>query len=106
MNRTITNHFSISILFMQQLNNQNEKNIIIALGIVTKELRERQNLSLNIFSFENDLQKSLVSRIENGKNDPKLISLWKIAESLDIKLSELIRLLEEKLGDNFKLNAD
>ncbi|MFA7658079.1 MAG: helix-turn-helix transcriptional regulator [Candidatus Gastranaerophilaceae bacterium] len=89
---------------MQQINKENEKNIIIALGKITKELREKRNLSLNIFSFENDLQKSLVSRIENGKNEPKLISLWKISEGLEIKLSELIGLLEENLGEDFKLN--
>lgn len=85
---------------------QKEQKIFQKLGEIVKNLREKKQISLNIFSFENDIQKSLVSRIENGKNEPRLISLWKIAEGLNIKLSALIKILEQELGEDFTLSQD
>jgi len=85
---------------------QNEREIFEKLGKIVKKLREQRRISLNIFSFENDIQKSLVSRIENGCNEPKLISLWKIAEGLNIKLSAIIQMLENELGEDFTLSQD
>lgn len=61
---------------------------------------------MNLFSFENDLQKSMLSRLENGQNEPKLTSLWKIAEALKIKPSEFIRTVEAELPENFKFQED
>jgi len=87
---------------MQHINKK-DKELFKAVGSVIKKLREDRGLSLNIFAFENDLQKSLVSRLENGINEPKLTSLWKIAEALDINPSELIKQIESELPSGFSL---
>lgn len=44
-----------------------------------------------MLAYENDLNKSTLSRIENGLVDPKLSTLNKIAESLEISLDELMK---------------
>lgn len=86
---------------MQQKTSKKEKLVLEIVGKTIKEQREKQNLSLNIFAFENNLQKSLLSRIENGKNEIKILSLWKIAKGLNMPLSKLIEIIEQKLGNNF-----
>ena len=45
-----------------------------------KEEREKQGKSLRLLADEFDIQKSLISRLENGVNEPKLISLWTLCE--------------------------
>lgn len=82
------------------------KKLYEATGLVIKKLRQNAGLSVNLFAFENDLQKSLISRLENGLNEPKLSSLWKIAEAFGIKPSELIQHIENELHDNFTIAED
>lgn len=55
-----------------------------------KKLRESKKISLNLFAFENDLPKSSVSKIENGIIDFRFSTLLKIANALEISLSELL----------------
>lgn len=86
--------------------NKKYKNLFEATGNVIKRLRLKTGLSVNIFAFENDLQKSMISRLENGKNEPKLASLWKIAEALGIKPSDFIKEIEAELPDGFKILED
>lgn len=90
---------------MQHLNKKG-KELFKATGLAIKKLRQEKGLSLNIFSFENDLQKSLISRLENGQNEPKMLSLWKIAEALDIKMSDFIKEVEKQLPQGFTLSDD
>lgn len=90
---------------MQQKRTKQEQKVLNALGEIIKSLRESKNISLNIFAFENDLQKSLISRTENGKSEIKFISLCKIAQGLDIKTSQLMKNLEDKLGESFSFNT-
>ena len=88
---------------MQHLNSQKAEIIFQTLSKVLKEERERQNKSLRLLADEYDLQKSLLSRLENGINEPKLISLWSVCEALHIPLSELIKRTEKQLPQNFSL---
>lgn len=61
-----------------------------ALGERVKKLRLKKGQSLNIFCFENDINKATLSNIETGKNtNPKLGVLIKISKGLDISLSKL-----------------
>lgn len=48
-----------------------------------------------------ELDSSNLRRIENGEIEPKITMLLRIAEALNISLSELIRDVERELGDNF-----
>lgn len=87
---------------MQHSNKKSEE-ILKATASVIKHLRQEKGLSLNIFAYENDLQKSLVSRLENGKNEPAFLSIWKIAQALGIKPSEFVKKIEEKLPKNWSI---
>ena len=77
------------------------------LGNIVKKLRlNKTGLSGNKLANEYDIGNGNISRIQNGEVDCKLITIWKIAESLDIKFSELSKLLEDELGDDFKLTDE
>ena len=74
------------------------------LGAQIKELREElTGLSGNKLANAYDLGNSNISRIENGVVDCKFITVWKISEALGIKFSEFATLLENELGEDFKL---
>ena len=60
-------------------------------GERVKKLREAKNLSLNMLAYENDINKSTLSRIENGLVDPKLSTIHKIAEGLEMSIDELMK---------------
>lgn len=75
-------------------------------SLLAKELkteRKKQQKSIRLLAYEFDIQKSLISRLENGINEPKLISLWTLCEALNIKPSELLKRVEEDLPEDFSL---
>ena len=74
------------------------------LGEIIKELRtSKTNLSINKFAMEFDIDRGNLSKLENGVLGCRMLTAWKIAEGMNIKLSDLVKLLEEKLGKDFKL---
>ena len=88
---------------MQHMNTKKAEIIFTALAKVLRTERERQGKSIRLLADEYDIQKSLISRLENGINEPKLISLWTVCEALDIPLSEIIKRAERELPDTFSL---
>lgn len=88
---------------MQHSNTKKSEIIFQSLAKVIKREREKQNKSLRVLADEYDIQKSLLSRLENGINEPKLISIWTISEALNMTVSELIKLVEEELPEDFSL---
>ena len=88
---------------MQHLNSKKSELIFKALSEVLKEERIKQNKSIRILADEFDLQKSLISRLENCVNEPKLISLWSVCEALGLKPSELIKKKKKYLPKDFSL---
>ena len=88
---------------MQHNNSKKAEIIYKALGEILKEEREKQNKSQRILADEYDIQKSLISRLENGINEPKLISLWTVCDALDITVYDLIKKVYKKLPENFTL---
>ena len=88
---------------MQHANTKKSEIIFKALAKVIRQEREKQNKSLRVLADEKKKKKSLLSRLENGINEPKLISIWTISEALNMPVSELIRLVENELPENFSL---
>lgn len=88
---------------MQQRNSKKAKIIYQTLAEVLQDLRIKQGKSQRTLSNEYDYPKSLLSRVENGVNEAKLISIWTISESLGIKISDLLKRVEEKLPEDFTL---
>ena len=71
---------------------------------VVKSIRQAEtNLSCNKAEDEYDIGKGHLNRIENGKVDPSLSTMWKISELNNKKLSLIIAELESILGDDFSL---
>lgn len=76
--------------------------LINQLGKIIKSNRlKKENISLNTFAYEYDLNPGNLSRVENGQIEPKITMLWRIAEALEIPLSEIIKQLENDLGKDF-----
>lgn len=87
---------------MQQKDNKT-KHLAKVIGQVVNELRiEKKKGSINQFAHEYDLDVGNTSRIENGLIDAKVVTLWKIAEALEMPLSELIKQTESKIGKDFQ----
>lgn len=63
------------------------------IGVRIKHLREDKGLSLRKLANLSEISPSLMSQIENGKSDPSLTTLRKIAQALDLPVFQL--LLEE-----------
>ena len=88
---------------MQHNNTQKAKIVLELLANEIRLEREKQNKSQRILADEFDIQKSLISRLENVKNEPKIISLFTICNALNINLSELFKRVEKKLPSYFSL---
>ena len=88
---------------MQHVNSKKAQKIIKVLAKLIKEERIKQNKSQRLLADEFDIPKSMLSRLETGINEPKLISLISVCEALNIKLSSLIKKLEDECLDSFCL---
>lgn len=78
------------------------KHLAKVIGEVVNELRiKKQKGSINKFAHEYDLDVGNTSRIENGLIDAKVVTLWKISEALEMPLSEFIKEVEKRVGEDF-----
>lgn len=88
---------------MQHVNFKDSGLIFEAMAKVIRTKREALGKSQRVLADEFAFQRSLLSRLENGVNEPKLISIWTVSEALGLKPSELIKMVENELPDNFSL---
>ena len=80
---------------------KNKKQILKLLGKHARELcGERSQF---ILASENDISVSIISTIERAMKDPQLTTVFKLAEALNIKPSEFIKLIENDLPKNFSM---
>ena len=85
-----------------QYKSEKTLHLINQLGKIIKSYRlKKEIISLNTFAYEYDLNPGNLSRVENGQIEPKITMLWRIAEALEIPLSEIIKQLENDLGKDF-----
>ncbi|MBQ7304749.1 MAG: helix-turn-helix transcriptional regulator [Clostridia bacterium] len=66
-------------------------------GRVIRELRQKRGVSQEVLSGFASISRSHLAMIENGTKNPNVDTLWRIAEALELPLSELISLVEEEL---------
>ena len=66
-------------------------------GQVIRRLRLERGMSQEILSGLAALSRSHLAEIEAGKDNANVESLWRIAGGLDIRLSELIRRVEDEM---------
>lgn len=67
----------------------NNKDLIL-LGKHVKELRKSRKLTLENLCYKNGLEPSTIARIEKGLVEPKYLTLLKLANAFNIKLSDLL----------------
>lgn len=60
------------------------------LGLRIKELREEKGLDQKAFAFDCEIGRTQLHMIENGKTNPRLLTLMKITNTLEIPLSKLV----------------
>lgn len=67
-----------------------EKQFLKKIGLRIKQLRTENGLSQREFGYMIDVEKSNVSRLESGRFNTKIYTLFKVAEALELPLSELM----------------
>ena len=87
----------------EDLNICEQKKVILFQAIGKVVLRNRKILKkgINKFSFEYDIANGLLSRLENGKSDTKISTLWKLSNAFNISFTEFAKQIEDELPKDF-----
>ncbi|MEF3302487.1 helix-turn-helix domain-containing protein [Paenibacillus sp. GYB003] len=64
------------------------------IGKTIKAIRMKKGISQEDLAFSCDVDRSYISLIEVGKNEPSVSKIFEICEGLKIKPSDLIRMVE------------
>ena len=64
---------------------------------ITGHLRTQRGMSQEVLSGLAGVARSHLAMIETGSKNANVDTLWRIAEALDMRLSELIQLVEAEL---------
>ena len=65
-------------------------------GRVIMELRYRKGVTQEVLSGLANIPRSHLAMIESGRISPKVDTLWEIAEALGMRLSDLIKMIEDQ----------
>ena len=65
-------------------------------GRVIRRLREKRRLTQEVLSGLAAIARSHLSEIESGHTSANVETLWRIADALDMRLSELIQIVERE----------
>jgi transcriptional regulator with XRE-family HTH domain len=66
-----------------------------AFGEAIKQARSERGLSQEAAALESGIDRSYYGHIERATKSPTLATVWKIADALEMKPSELIRRAEQ-----------
>ena len=81
-----------------------EKVYCIRIGSIIRGIRKKlTGKSLCIFAYENDIPRSTLSRLERGEAEWGIVTLTKVASGFGCKLSELFKMIEDEIGEDFTL---
>lgn len=86
---------------MQEDKTKKNKNIYKALSLVVKDLKGTKKISE--IAYESDLPRSVIYYIEQAVKDPQLTTFWRLAEGFNMKPSDFLKLIEEKLPQNWTI---
>ncbi len=68
----------------------NDKQILTILGKKLKQVRQEKGLSQATLSYDANIPKNQIGRIERGEIGTTIITLNKIAKALEIQVKDLI----------------
>ena len=66
-------------------------------GRIIRELREQQGLTQEVLSGLAAVSRSHLAEIETGRTNANVETLWKLSEAMGMKMSDLIRLVEQEI---------
>ncbi len=89
---------------MQETKLKKNREVCKLLGAVVKELSGEKKKS--ILAYESDLPRSVLYYILDGKKDPQLTTFWRLALGLDMRPSELLRILEDRIEGGWDSFSD
>lgn len=69
-----------------------------AAGRVISYLRKKKDLSQEVLSGFAVMSRTHLSEIEHGKRNIQFDTLWKLAQALEVRPSELVRMIEEEIA--------
>ena len=64
-------------------------------------VKENRTKSITKSADEIGMGKSMWADLENGIKDPQFSTLWRIAEGLNLKPHVLVKMIEDRLGEDF-----
>ncbi len=71
--------------------NTKEQKYFQKLGTKIKQLREEKEIGQKSFAFDCEIGRTQLYMIEKGRTNPRLLTLIKIANGLEISVSELLK---------------
>lgn len=69
-----------------------------AAGQVIRQMRIRKHMTLELLSGFAGIARSHLSMIENGTKQANVETLWRIAQALEIRPSQLIAAIEDEIA--------
>lgn len=57
--------------------------------------RKKRNMTIDELSKKSGVSKSMLSQVEQEKTNPTVVTVWKIARSLDVSINQLLQTDEE-----------
>jgi len=60
------------------------------IGLKIRDLRKEQNLSIQELSDKLDIEYNNLIRIEKGRTNPTIATLYKISQTLHVKLTDIV----------------
>ena len=79
----------------------NKKVLLKTIGNIIHQKRTNIPKGINKFSLEYSIGNGLLSRLEAGKIDTQITTLWKLANAFGIKFSDLAKEIENELPADF-----
>ena len=74
----------------------NESDLLKIMGARIRKLREERSISQQNLAAICNFEKANMSRIENGRTNPTFLTLHKISVALNVSLSILVDLNDDK----------
>ena len=71
-----------------------------AIAAVIRRLRKQRKISQDVLSGLAGMERSHLGMVETGGRVPNLYTIWRIADALDMRPSELVALIEEEMEKN------
>jgi len=68
-------------------------------GQVLQKLRTERGLSQEELGFESDYHRTYISQLERGQKNLSLKAIFRLAEALGIRPSEMVRRIESRMEE-------